>query len=720
MVLSVIPSFAATIVLENNPNYLNAPIQISNNSTGTYSGYTGYSGNTASFVLSNSSAVAEALGITIEKGFKVSAYNTGNNFDGLVVNGDVIYKGTAAVTNSDGSLVYEEDGTTVKTEDFEYNFKLIDAPVIGIRANGAGTALVIEINPDDYYDETGTAKATVHRRITAGKNQIWTDKFSNAVLSNKSQAKGTEYKTGQFPEGTIFISVTDFVNGADSVWPGTLANSTWNYNQHRYMIWDENNAGMKSGKGPSAFYQSKVAGAYDIWVMRADLDKTNGTTRGARFYIGDTVYASTQRPDDFAGEGAGDRYFFWSKQGSSVTLAKDEVFKVQLANQSDTYCRMAMIALVPSDASIDLPLTSADIYSGDTAISQDTAVALRSLYLNKVELSGDTVKATVNGKEYDVKATTVNTDIFGDALLVPTVYDAILAAGLTANADGKTADYITVNGKEIVNANKIKLNANDVITVSEATVSAFSPISVSRVFNTCGGGESLKLCMNPSGLHEVGLKFALTYAEDGSYVENETAGEGIIGAYLTGYLFRDTAYTQSGTNVVVPAGAKQAMTRNTHHQLYNYNTSQAGRLDVFVSNASYEDDPSVIVALPGSETEGAWRPFRMSGVPKLNKDYLYLVDSSTKFEVTVTKRDGKFALQSDGGVSATLYTVTYNDDETIKSTSVINDIIITPLTPYIGTVEDNQKVFVWESVPYTGNVVTSGILMTPLCAPITK
>ena len=721
MALSIVPVMAAEITVENNSHYLKAPIELAYTSTGAGSGYTGYTGETVSFVLQNGAAVADALGFKLEKGLKFSVYKTGNDYDGLVINGDISYKGTAVVRDGNGALVYEEDGTTIKTEEFEYTYKLVDAPVIGFRTNSAGNLLVVEVNGADYYDATGTTKVGVTRRYSDAKAKLFTEKLSNAVLSNKSQSIGTTYNTGKFPEGTIFISVTELDNESDSVWPGNLADCvSMVNNEHKYKVWDENNAAMATGLGPSAVFKSKVAGTYDIWVMRADLDQTNATTRAAKFYIGETVYTSTQRPVDFAGTGAKDRYFFWSKQGSSVTLAKDQKFKVQYAKQADTYCRLAMIALVPSNATIDLPLTSTDIYSGPTAISQDTAVALRALYLDKIALSKDPVKATVNGTEYDVTAASISTDIFGDDIMTPTVYDAILAAGLNTKADGTTAEYVTVNGKEVVNTHKIKLNANDVITVSDATVDAFSPVSVQNLFAACGAatgsGIPLKLCLKTAGLHDAKMKFALTYAESGSYVENENAEEGIMGAYLTGYLMTGNDYALNG--VTVPAKTKQLLTHPDRHQLIAYDTKSNNRLDVFVSNLTYKDKADIMVNLPGSATTAAWMPYRMSSNPALDKSNLYIVDASTTFKVKVERKDAKFALTSDGTVSVKLFVVNEGDNgDRVES---VQDVVITPLTPYVGEVADNQKIFVWESVPYAGADAPGGINMIPVCAPITK
>ncbi|MBQ2968617.1 MAG: hypothetical protein IJE10_10930 [Clostridia bacterium] len=724
MVLSVVPAMAATITIEDNMNYLKAPVSLSYGSTGASSGYAGYSGETVSFVLQNGGEVAEALGFKLEKGLKISAYNTGNDFDGLVVNADITYTGTAAMQNADGSLVYEEDGTTIKMEEFSYTYKLVDAPVIGFRANNAGTALVLEINGADYYDETGTTKIGVTRRYKDAKAKLFTEKLSNAVLSNKSQSIGSTYNTGKFPEGTIFISVTEFDNESDSVWPGNLADcGSMVNNEHKYKVWDENNAAMTTGLGPSAVFKSKVAGTYDIWVMRADLDKTNDTTRPAKFYIDNVLYNSTARPDDFAGTGAKDRYFFWSKQdGATVTLAKNQKIKVQCAQQSDTYCRLAMIALVPSNAAIDLPLTSTDIYSGPTAISQDTAVALRALYLDKVILSKDAVKATVNGTEYDVVASEINTDIFGDDILTPTVADAIKAAGLTAKADGTTAEYITVNGKEVVNAHKIPLQANDVITVSEATLNAFSPVSVEALFAACGSsyttGVPTKLCLNPTAVHNAKLNFALTYAEDGSYVENETDGEGLMGAYITGYVQNTTDYTLNG--VTVPANSKQIIAHPAGHKITSFVASSNNRLDFNVSNLAYKDRENAMTLMPGSTTTATWMPYRISSTPKLNKTNLYLVDANTTFKVEVTKRDNKFALSSDGTVTAKLFVINCGNDGKMTSVATIEDVVITPLTPYVGTVSDNQTVYVWNTTPYAGADAPGGTEMIPLCDPITK
>jgi len=710
-------------VFGDNPNYLKAPVELSYSSTGAYSGYAGYSGETVSFVLKNGQEVANALGFDIEPGLMISAYNTENNFDGLVVNADVTYSGTAAVKNSDGSFVYEADGTTVKTEAFEYNYKLIDAPVIGFRANNAGTALVVEINDKDYYDETGTNKVGVTRRYNAGGGKLFTEKLSNAVFSNKSQASSVEYDTGLFPKGTIFISVTEFVNESDSTWPGNLANcGSMTNNEHAYKIWDENNASMMKGVGPSVIYKSKVSGTYDIWVMRADLDKTNSTTRPAKFYIGETLYNSTARPDDFAGTGAKDRYFFWSKQGSSITLEKNQKFKVQYAKQSDTYCRLAMIALVPSNAVIDLPLTSADIYSGTTAISQDTAVALRGLYLDKIAIDKTPVKATVNGTEYDVTATSISTDIFGDDIMTPTVYDAIKTAGLTAKADGTTAEYITLNGKEIVNAHKIKLNENDVITVFDATADAFSPVSVQSLFAACGtatnSGTPLKLCLKPSEVHNAKLKFALTYAGDGSYVENETEGEGLFGAYITGYLQNTSLYTSDG--ITVPANTKQLLTHPEGHKFTEFVASSNNRLDFNVSNLAYKDKAGAMVTLPDSATQATWRPYHMSSTPALDKTNLYLVDKNTTFKLEAVVKGEKFAVMSDGAVSAKLFVVNYGSKNEMLGIEKIEDIIITPITPYVGKISDNQKIFVWNNVPYSGAEEERGTTMVPLCKVITK
>ena len=719
MVFSVVPAMAAEVTIENNSSYLRAPINLEYNTTGAGSGYTGYTGETVSFVLKNGEEIANALGFKLEKGLKISVYKTGNNYDGLVINGDVSYTGTAAAQNADGSFVYEEDGTTIKTETFEYTYKMVDAPVIGFRTNNAGNLLVVEVNGADYYDATGTTKVGVKRRVTAKNAKLFTEKLSNAVLSNKSQSIGTTYNTGKFPEGTIFISVTELDNESDSVWPGNLADCvSMTNNEHKYKVWDENNAATATGLGPSAVFKSKVAGTYDIWVMRADLDKTNSTTRAAKFYIGDTVYTSTQRPDDFAGTGAKDRYFFWSKQGSSVTLAKDQKFKVQYAKQADTYCRLAMIALVPSNATIDLPLTSTDIYSGPTAISQDTAVALRPLYLEKIAISKDPVKAKVNGTEYNVSAASISTDIFGDDIMTPTVYDAILAAGLNTKADGTTAEYITVNGKEVVNVHKIKLNENDVITVQDATVDAFSPVSVKGLFAACGANDArvVKLCLNVAALHNAKMKFALTYAENGTYVENENAEQGILGAYLSGYMFAASDYAING--MTVPANTKQLLTHPAGHRFNVYDAKSNNRLDVYISNLIYKDKENVVTTLPGSTTSAVWLPYHMSSNPALDKSNLYIVDASTTFKVNVERKDAKFALTSDGTVSVKLFVVNEGDNgDRVES---VQDVVITPLTPYVGEVADNQKIFVWESVPYAGADAPGGINMIPVCAPITK
>ena len=713
-------------ILVDNPNYLEKPVELSYNSTGAGGGYAGYAGETVSFVLKNGEEVSNALGIKLEKGLNISVYNAQNNFDGLVVNGDVTYSGVAAVQNKDGSFVYEADGTTLKTEEFSYTYKLVDAPVIGFRTNSTGEALVVEINDTDYYDTTGKNKIGVTRRLSAPGIKIFSEKLSNAVLTNKSQVLGAYYDTGKFPKGTIFISVTEFINDTDSLWNGVLSNSvSITNNEYAYKVWDENNVCATKGVGPSVEYKSQVEGTYDVWVMRADLDKTNSTTRGAKFYIGDNLYISTERPNDFAGTNAKDRYFFWSKpNGATVTLEKNQKFKVQYAQQADTYCRLAMIALVPTNATIELPLTSTDIYSGPTAISQDTAVALRTLYLEKVEkmeISKEPVCAMVNGKEYSVVATAISTDIFGDDFATPSVYDAILAAGLTAKADGKTAEYITLNGKEIVNAHKIPLQENDVITVSDATVDAFSPVSVSSLFAACGSannsGTPLKFCMNLNAIHNAKLKFALTYGENGSYVENETEGTGILGAYLSGYLTLSEAYTVNG--LTVPPKTKQLLTHPAHHEILGYDAKSNGRLDVFVNNLTYKDKENVMVSSNESGV-AIWRPYHMSSNPALDKTNLYLVDKNTSFEVEVLKKDDKFALMSDGAISGTLFVVNYTKDNEFVGIEKKEEIVITPLTPYVGTVTENQKIFIWNSTPYSSADVPFGTNLFPLCAPVTK
>jgi len=177
-------------------------------------------------------------------------------------------------------------------------------------------------------------------------------------------------------------------------------------------------------------------------------------------------------------------------------------------------------------------------------------------------------------------------------------------------------------------------------------------------------------------------------------------------------------YTSDG--ITVPANTKQLLTHPEGHKFTEFVASSNNRLDFNVSNLAYKDKAGAMVTLPDSATQATWRPYHMSSTPALDKTNLYLVDKNTTFKLEAVVKGEKFAVMSDGAVSAKLFVVNYGSKNEMLGIEKIEDIIITPITPYVGKISDNQKIFVWNNVPYSGAEEERGTTMVPLCKVITK
>lgn len=737
MLLSVVPVLGATIDIPNMPiTEINVPAEGLSLKTSAV----GVNGTNWKMVISNT--YTSRLGIshsyTSETWVNNNGSLEGSAYYGLVLSGKT-------------KLSDEDFGNALEGKVVEFTFTNVPLSRVSYRS---GNAMSLCLSYEDLANRkyvSGVKIKDAEGNIVDYDGALTSDNFkyngsSYAAFSAPSEFRidrGTwsgyiQVDTGAFPENTIFIATNNMTKvDSANAYVETQAGLTYNVN----------------AEGDFGVYVPKVSGKYYVYGLRSHY-ASGDTGRTSKVFIATNTIEHNVLTEEaaysvFSGSvgssstATGCSFFWCADANNSVyTLTKDVPFIVR-RHKGANYDRLAGLALVPAKLDGTNPMLDVDDSAWTYADLPDQTKLEKLEGLTAGQIKNQPVIVTVNGvsttvpafaariKGYDYtdESKKINRyDLKGCAVSSATVFDALLTATspVAGNTDGYmpydvTTDGITlgglskkyavvVNGKTCLNIDQMLIKNGDVIETKAFAPDNFVPLLVGFA------SDDPKLM---SGLSNAGSSIGIQYGLNSTTLTNygilsNNNYAALDGCMLTGYLSprNTTRWTSVAPNLdfnnsKVYFDGVRLMYRGSS---YYYYAIESDRQKVTITSSAEE-------ALVGNGT--VHHPYKITtATNNVLYDYtakdLWLVNNQTQNNVVldVDKSNGRFSLTTDGSKLVTLFIITYAEDGSIEEKEIKNDVYISWTTPYIGEVNANQTIYVWNAKALEGTA------MIPLTAPI--
>ena len=722
MLFSVMPAFGATIYAPVTE--INVPVEgveLSATAAGT---------NGSHWKIVIGSSGVQALGIshsyTSETWVNNNGPLTGTVFDGLVISG------TTALSDADREAA--PDKTVV-----EFTFTNMPLTRVSYRSGNAMSFCVAYDSLADrkyvsnvkiWDDETKTA--------VAYDGELSTDQFKNASGSRYSYTKPTNFRvdrgswsdvlpidTGVFPENTIFITEINMTEQENN--PGSVEAST--IGKYSYRC---------NAQGEFGIYVPKVSGTYYAYALRGY--HSNGGSRDSKVSVHTSLIDTNNKlavssgTSMFSGSNGVDasksgHSAFWCADANATQykLTKGVPFMV-VREKGGSYDRLIGIALVPAKKDGTNPMLDVtDSAWTYTNLPDQTKLQLMEK-TTAGQLVGESVTVFVNGVEtvvpamaartlgYDYAASLPKlskTDLKGHAISGATVLDALVTAtspvagnekgyapydvvqdGITQG--GLTNKYaVVVNGKTCLNIDQTELKQFDVIETRAFAPDNFVPQAFGMgtdksklsVGFSSSGSNGLQYGFDTEKLTELGL-FA-----DGNYTD-------LDGCMLSGYLYPRYVAARWGT--VAP----NLDYDNSKIYFDGIRLMYRGTDDYYYANVEDRSKVTFTHSLEDVLLENGTlhHPYKITDAAgEIYYDYygenLWFLNNNTQNNVVtdIDRESGRFVLSTDGSNLFTLYVISYAQDGSVDTIDKKEEVYISWNAPYIGTIQENQKIFVWNA-----------------------
>lgn len=623
--------------------------------------------------------------------------------------------------------VYAKGTLTTKSGDVLY-FKDVPVSFVSRGSNNVNALIFLkrtDINAN-VYDATYTTKLSDGPSVNSS-----TTVTAGSVSLLYSKEVSRSFDTKAFPEGTIFVSVSDL-----TMLPAGVTG--WNLQpEDGYPLYRPS---ATTGDGYMGVFEIPETGNYSIYGYRKE--KSDGG-RNASVKINGVV--SKFNSAVYSGGAWDSTTWFWDMPGEggvTVDLTKGQHLTVQLVK--DGYMntgRLTAIALVPTNSDF-VKNYSASVAQGSDLKFAASDIAFLSSVNKAVDTSaGEDVSVTVNNITVAAKANAAKTagisvadlDFYGDYITEATVLDALVSADAevdmydtTSFANGSLGKPVFVNGAQVFDIDKCYIKSGDVIEVLESfDATNFEPVSIGTLRETegaYGNNNLVKLCLNQSR-----TQGALPFLSNPGAATEATATN-LVDCKLNGYfeVAKDLAVVVNGAETVIPAGEKIYLHNANVAALENKTTRYD--LDI-VGLYAVSDLNKTAFDLDGTGMGTACmnKPFMYQFQNPANYIFSsgYLTNRASTGKVTVeckVQGSGEYLLKTDGSAFVKLITVTYNANGEMLSLKT-DEVYVTVKEPVLVNVSDNQKVFVWGSTPLDGThdgITSGGTTMVPVCQPLEK
>lgn len=573
-------------------------------------------------------------------------------------------KGNAVLT--DGSEIY------------------IDVPIYGVRRNGAGTLLCVEVLISDLPEGAPQASES----YKASKYTIY--------------SRDLPMNTYDFPKGTMFITAASLENE-----PGDW--SIEKYDGYSFYYKGQNG----TTDGPYEYFKSNIAGSYKLWAL---VKKQNDdVSRNSVVLIdGKTAVFNEKVAEP-------DMKYRWEKDSENnvILLKRGEEFTVRLMSKSSEWGRLAALALVP--ATYEIPENSAlsgtVIYDEKYQFSMNEMLKNQNECFERLDKSNESdVTVTINGTEVEVKANAASlagvdvneVDTHNNKIFYPTVADALICAEVVKVSDfisgNPKATRVIVDGKIASKCDTMQLYGGEEITTVAIDNTNFEPVNYGILSPAEGTYASfLKLSPNIDSMLSTELSFAVN--DDGTL---KTGADGLKGCYLNGYVETNKTLkgvTKDGVSYTVPEGSKVYFCNVKIADCVNPKGQKPGIIpdSSQISHSKYTDSTGYgDYAIKLEDGTYIPHPFTYLFDSGYNTSHLYITNKNTGNELYVEEQDGKYVIWSESYKFVYAIKATYSGDR-LEEIEQIGDFVSVG-SPLVIDVKENQKAFLWDNSVTLGDI----------------